>query len=1091
MSVRIRIDHGQDAGKTFRLARPGVYVVGRHPAAAIRVLDMKVSKQHCRITVKNGDGARRALLTDLGSTHGTMLNGQPVNGSAPVKPGDEIRLGLSILRVLKDGEADVVAEPLPAEEVGEAAEEAPSSETTAHPRRKRFAPDELVGKEIGGYRVLEKIGQGGMGAVYLAEQMSLHREVALKVLSEKFTSDSNFVDQFVNEARAAGALNHPNVVQVYDVGKETGRYYFSMEYVPGGSLEERLKDGTRDWREALNWLIDAANALIFAKAKEILHRDVKPDNLMVAEDGSAKLCDLGLAKKSQDDDLLAAGIIGTPAFISPEAIRRKKDIDGRSDLYSLGCTFYRILTGKNPYAGKSVKEILLGHLNRPVPRIADVNPEIPGDLDEVIYQLMQKDPDERFGSAQELLQALDRIRVQHGLEAHGIRPATKKPLIIAGLVVLVGIAALIWALTRPTEVIREEDEEARRRAAESARIAAEQAFQAYLSDAKRELGEVKLEARDQNIVTTWSDAFWPTMAGKYEALAGRLEGEEHGAQPTVKAVADDARAEAEKIRSYIALRKELDQDITEGTQQALGELEGALTGRRDAVRKAIGEKRWQAAALLLVPEALDPLIQPFADRKVESVLPADIPAETRRRFEGDPLLDAEADIKPLVTKLLPGEPAGAELVAEILGAAEAEHRARQAEGTQALAKGTHEGYQEAIGLMDAYLGALETPDEKAGEIARALTRYRTEAQELQDDARDASERLFAREIEHDWKAYVSLLRGLRAPRTGLLYGLRFDEARQAAENAAAEMRYAGYRELTEELVLDVGALEQLFQRLAAEFPDGWVSDRIDEVDERGRPRTAKVQDVTPTAVRMGLGGAPRQLADMTADWLLHQLFHVKDGAPRFTPVDDDLRGLAVLAEMAVDYDLADRYYQAYLMGVPADAVRTQRRMRERVGRLGRERSAGEAWRTALEKRAELEAIRLAHDPDVIGEEDFWEERNREALQAKESTIARLAQDCWNAIAVLEDASLADTTWATVARSRLGRHVAYAGEPILPPPPPAGGNGGDEPRDEGAPDEGNAPPRDDDEGGDGGPDDGEPPPADEGEGEGDETPGESG
>ena len=363
MSVRVRIDHGQDAGKIWRLAGPGVYLLGRDNQSSIRILDMKVSKGHCEIHVLNGNGGDRIILRDLKSTHGTLVNGQPVTAEIPLNPGDEIRIGLTILRLLSDGKADAEAAPTAgASPVGRPAAEmtmAPDLAATAPEGVKTFPADELVGTELGGYKVLRKIGQGGMGAVYIAEQVSLKREVALKVLSEKFVSDSAFVDQFVNEARAAGALNHQNVVQVYDVGSANGRYYFSMEFVGGGSIEERIKKKSADWREALNWFLDGANALIFAQKRGILHRDVKPDNFMIAEDGSAKLCDLGLAKKSESADLMAQGIIGTPHFLPPEAIRRRSDVDGRSDLYSLGCTFYRVLTGENPYPVKTVKDILL------------------------------------------------------------------------------------------------------------------------------------------------------------------------------------------------------------------------------------------------------------------------------------------------------------------------------------------------------------------------------------------------------------------------------------------------------------------------------------------------------------------------------------------------------------------------------------------------------------------------------------------------------------------------------------------------------------------------------------------------------------
>lgn len=1032
MTLRIRIEHGQGAGRTWRLAQEGSYVLGRLPSATIQILDMKVSKDHCRVVVLGSGDEAKTFLEDRDSRHGTLVNGQPVATKVRLKPGDEIRLGMSILRVLSDGEADVDAVPASSVEKEKAAADLAAG--TPKKKRRTFPPDALVDTEIGGYKVMEKIGQGGMGSVYMAEQLSLHREVALKVLSEKFTSDRAFVDQFVNEARSAAALNHPNVVQVYDVGRQNGRYYFSMEYVPGGSLEEGLaEDGPSDWRDALNWMIDASNAFIFAQKREILHRDVKPDNLMLAEDGSAKLCDLGLAKKAANPDMLAAGIIGTPAFISPEAIRRRKEIDVRSDLYSLGCTFYRLLTGVNPYPGKTVKEILLGHLRAPVPRVSDKKPNLPRDLDEVIFRLMQKDPVERYATPQELRQALDRIRVQHGLEAHGLRSASRKPLVIALIaVVLLGAAGLIYLLSKPKETIRIEDAGARA-AADDARAAEEKAlFDTFVSTAKNEELVLELEQADGHIEgrDNWALALWPELADDFDALAKQLEADEtYGTREEVLEIATAARKNATQIREYVRVRRGIDEDVKSARAREIGSLEDALSKRRKTYDEAIEVKAWVKAGEAASPEAIAELVKPFLERTVQDVLPPKIPAETRARFEGVLLLHEEEHIRPLLAKFFPGEVPGETLRAGVLEQATRTHQEILDTIAELRDSRSRDAYDEARKTLDAYLEALpEEVPAGAGALVEAIQGFQEEAETLLDEVEEADQKLLHANIDHDRLRYFMLLKSLRAP-DGFLVLLRLDEALEAANLAAKAMRYPGYRDLARQVLEDVEAVKHVFERLAATFPDGWSSDRVEWTDARGREQTARVREVTLGGIK--LGSDVHTFEALGPSWVLRHVLAAKGGEPRFTFEGEDHRGLAILSEMAIDYEAAAKHYEAYCNALPDDRSATRHAIGRRLGpALRLERTAAEAWRLAALNEAKVRAFLDAHDPLVIGEDAFWEKTNREEIQGERAELSSLLDQAWRAIQVLRDPQYAATVWGSVVRQAPVPGVRYAGEPVF-------------------------------------------------------------
>jgi len=251
--------------------------------------------------------------------------------------------------------------------------------------------DEFVGRVYGRYEITGPIGRGGMGAVYLARNQQSGHAVALKILPGSLAATHGLrLQRFVREAHAASRLRQKNIVRILEVGRSAQDYFIAMEYVKGCSLSEYIRSVKQvPLDKALEIARQICQGLKEAEAQGIVHRDLKPSNILLGTQGEIKITDFGLAKDLADADITHTGqIIGTPHFISPEAIRRKSDIDHRTDLYSLGCSFYRIFTGKNPYPGTSIKEILLGHLNKPIPHLNATNRNVPKELDEIIYGLM-------------------------------------------------------------------------------------------------------------------------------------------------------------------------------------------------------------------------------------------------------------------------------------------------------------------------------------------------------------------------------------------------------------------------------------------------------------------------------------------------------------------------------------------------------------------------------------------------------------------------------------------------------------------------------------------------------------------------------
>lgn len=297
--------------------------------------------------------------------------------------------------------------------------------------------DPLVGRTLGAYKILERLGSGAVGVVYKAVQAGLEREVALKVLNPKSATPLT-VASFKREAVAAGRLSHPNLVQVYEIGHDQGLQFFSMELVTGGTLEQKLaKDGPMHWPEALGAVRDCAEALAFAQEHHLVHRDVKPENLMLTRDGRAKLADLGMAATRGMLESESAG--GSPHFMAPECVGGQ--VDHRTDLYALGCTAYRLLTGDTPFHGENVKDILRAHRDQPAPSARELVPDVPAEVDALILALMAKDPEQRPVDAREVADEITEL----------LQPRRSKiPVLILTLVAVAGVSTAAWFAFRPS-----------------------------------------------------------------------------------------------------------------------------------------------------------------------------------------------------------------------------------------------------------------------------------------------------------------------------------------------------------------------------------------------------------------------------------------------------------------------------------------------------------------------------------------------------------------------------------------------------------------------------------------------------------------
>ena len=352
---------------------------GRQSSCDVQIMDGMASREH--FAIRRDD--RLFTLIDLESRNGTKVNGRKVS-ERQLEFDDRITVGeVEYVFVKEDGDVEL--------------------------------RDLLTRK----YEILEKIGEGGMGIVYKARQRSMDRMVALKVLAPKYASRPKFVQNFIDEARAAGRLNHPNIVQVHDVDSENNVHYFSMEFIDGMTCRDLLKQqGSFSQEEALEIGRLTAKALYYAHEHHIIHRDVKPDNIMIGTNHTVKLADLGISKtfEQAESEGKPKRVVGTPHYMAPE-VALGHQIDHRIDIYALGATLYHLLANRTPFSGTTVNDVLKCHVKSKPPPLRDLNPAIHPEVNALIERMMAKEPNDRFGSCQDVIEAIHQLQ-ERGILSH-------------------------------------------------------------------------------------------------------------------------------------------------------------------------------------------------------------------------------------------------------------------------------------------------------------------------------------------------------------------------------------------------------------------------------------------------------------------------------------------------------------------------------------------------------------------------------------------------------------------------------------------------------------------------------------------------
>jgi pSer/pThr/pTyr-binding forkhead associated (FHA) protein/tRNA A-37 threonylcarbamoyl transferase component Bud32 len=415
MAEELVVTAGAAAGR--RLALGDELVIGRAVSGEGMLSDdHELSRRHARVA---RDAGGRLTIEDLGSANGTFVNGERVRDSRPLRLGDSVRVGSSTLQLTQVGQASaaparetnppapaVAAPPAPATPPAVVASRSPAP--AAPPPDLSDLPSALpAGSIIAGCRIEDVISHGDMAIVYRAEELALQRAVALKLIHPERSGEERFRERFRRESKVAAAIDHPNVIPIFDAGDEDGVLYLTMRLVEGTDMRTLIAaQGRIEPRRAARIIRQVGAALDAVHAHGMLHRDVKPSNVLIARQDHVYLSDFGLAKRAEAVGGLTrqGSIIARAEYVAPEQILGEQ-ADARSDIYALGCLLFETLTGEAPFAGWRDGPQALAHLNAPLPSPSELCPEVPGEFDDVVGRAMAKDPNERFASAGDLGQA--------------------------------------------------------------------------------------------------------------------------------------------------------------------------------------------------------------------------------------------------------------------------------------------------------------------------------------------------------------------------------------------------------------------------------------------------------------------------------------------------------------------------------------------------------------------------------------------------------------------------------------------------------------------------------------------------------------
>jgi len=979
----LTVSKGPDRGKQLRLEPGKSYLVGSSEEAALVLTDPKVLDRHCFVVVENG----RIAVQNLTANAGTFMGDKKID-RAELRPGSMFRVGDSVLALL-------AAPKRPG----------PNGPPPAPPSPRVSQDDPLVGKIVGGYHIREVVGRGGMGTVYRATQLSLHRDVALKILAPKYAQDEAFRTLFINEARAAGQLVHPNVVQVYDAGSEGAITYFSMEFISQGSVEEILeREGKIPWEKAILMVLEAAHGLDYAEKKHIVHRDIKPDNLMINEDGRVKIADLGLAKRGAGREAGDEGIIGTPHFIPPEQALGKP-VDNRADIYSLGATFFRMITGKTLFTGSTAKEIVLKHIKEPPPAPSSIEPGVPPELDLLLSRMLAKEPDARFANAQELIHALEEICAHHGIKGAVIKKGVSKRVLVPLLGLLlaaIGVAVYFVFFHTPAETpeqiaerqrMQREAEEAKQRELKAQQEAEQARLRNRESRARNEfkdlqLAEARLEPKrsevyDDPALAAEREALWKAMADRYRAFAATEDAQGfalEGSETKLAEAALDAAGAIEKDLEDFKRTADERRALIDEVVRKIKETADTLVAE---ARKSLDERRYGAAHAILriaaegKPEREDPFAQ-LLERLWTTPGGIRVDPKASQRVMNE-IRSAREKVRKLFETVVPSA---------------REDWAAVQKRLDALPVPPDEAsLLNAIAWLDEVAARFDEPGrpgpDEIRDVAQKAARQRdaraVELEKLREKLRAAD-----RQAIRQWIVRFRTLSPVA--NANYVMDAEFDKALAEASKLADAVRTAEGRAFVEDMIARVRWMDWLFRRfradleatLAKQGPAPFTSLEVALEPPGATPPAKPVlwtlverqkgDTRSDATLRRGASPVPIRLGDLPMD-VVHDRFFLHEGKLRWAAPDPALRyALAVFCFETCLFDEACAHFRE-LQGDPQfgalasqwlDAANEERRALNDYIKLLRARSStGLAHAELLALQKELEAFPAKYAKTLI------------------------------------------------------------------------------------------------------------------------------